>query len=395
MVPQGESRRQSGRARASRAAIRCRRLLAVLGVLAVVAIIAVVVPGLSSSKPDPAPAPDPTAGLSVAQLTGQRVIASFRAAGARPPRVLLRRIRRGELAGVVLFAQNGTTAAALRRVTVTLQAHARRSPIRAPLLVMLDQEGGRVKRLPAEPPRRSAAQLGALGSRSAARAEGLATARALRRAGVNVDLAPVADVARPGSAMLREGRSFGGPGADVGGLAGAFAAGLRAGGVEATAKHFPGFGAARANTDDVPVTIGVTRAWLRRLDEPPFRAAIRQGTRLVMLANATYAALDRAAPATLSRAIATGELRARLRFAGVSVTDDLEASALRRFGGPGRIALRSARAGADLLLFGRSAAAGLRAAQALERAAVRGDLDMAELRASARRVLELRASLGR
>jgi beta-N-acetylhexosaminidase len=383
MVPQTERRRQ---------ARRRRRLIAVpFGIAA----IAVAIPTLSSSKPEPVPAPDPTAGLSVRQLAGQRVIASFRASGARPPAALVRRIRRGELAGVVLFGQNGTTVDALRRVTRTLQAHARRSPVKLPLLVMLDQEGGAVKRLPAEPPRRSAAQLGALRSRAAARAEGLATARSLRRAGVNVDLAPVADVARPGSAMLREGRTFGGPGSDVGGLAGAFAAGLRRGGVEAAVKHFPGFGAARVNTDLEPATIGVTRAWLRRLDQPPFRAAVRQGARLVMLANATYPALDPRSPATLSRAIATRELRGRMAFRGVSVTDDLEANALRPFGGPGRVGLRSAQAGVDLLLYGRTARGALAALRTLERAAHRGDLDLAELRASARRVLELRAAVAR
>ncbi len=116
---------------------------------------------------------------------------------------------------------------------------------------MIDQEGGLVRRLPA-PPTRSAADLGAEGPR-AARAAGRAAGRALAAAGINVDLAPVADVARPGSALEADGRTFGRSPGRVAGAATAFADGLREGGVAAAAKHFPGIGAARVSTDEAPV----------------------------------------------------------------------------------------------------------------------------------------------
>jgi beta-N-acetylhexosaminidase len=204
---------------------------------------------------------------------------------------------------------------------------------------------------------------------------------------VNVDLAPVSDVPRKGSVLVKEKRTFGPEAANIGPFASAFASGLVAGGVQATAKHFPGFGAATANTDKAAVRIGVSADTLRGVDELPFGVVVNGGARLLMLANAIYPALDPAAPATLSRAIATGEARGRLGFDGVTITDDLEAAALRQFGTPGQLAVRSARAGADLVLFARTSAASAQATGALRRALQSGALSMSEARAAAARVV--------
>ncbi len=323
--------------------------------------------------------------LTRAQLAGQRLIACFRGT-ATPPRALLRRIRRGELAGVILFADNADRVAAARRLADRLQRIPRPRGLRDPLLILIDQEGGAVRRLRDAPPARSARELAAAGPR-AVRSAGRATGRALRRAGVNVDLAPVADLSRPGGDLARDGRTFAATSAAAGRLAGAFASGLRAGGVQAAAKHFPGLGAASANTDDRVVRISLSAPVLRSRDEPPFAAAVRGGARLVMLANALYPALDRRYPASLSPAIVQGELRHRLRFAGVTISDDLQANALASYGGPGRLARLGVHAGVDLLLFARSYAATEQAARALQR------LPRKQLEAGAQRVLALRAAL--
>jgi beta-N-acetylhexosaminidase len=323
--------------------------------------------------------------LTVAQLAGQRLIACFRGT-SKPPAELLARIRRGELAGVVLFSDNAETIAATRKLADRLQAIPRPPGLRDPLLIMIDQEGGAVRRLRDAPPARSASELAASGERGVG-AAGRATGRALRRAGVNVDLAPVADLARPGGDLARDGRTFASTSRAAGRLAGAFAAGLRAGGVQATAKHFPGLGAAKDNTDDRVVRIGLTAQVLRTRDEPPFAATVRAGAGLVMLANALYPALDARYPASLSRKIIDGELRGRLGFGGVTVSDDLEANALKPYGDPGRLATLGVHAGVDLLLYARSYAATEQAAAALEK------LPREQLQAGAERVLALRASL--
>ncbi len=355
----------------------------------------------ASSSPASAPParaaakPPARLGLTLAQLVGQRLVASFRGT-ATPPAALVSRIRRGELAGVVLFAENASTLAQARRLTRRLQAIRRPAAVRgAPLLIMVDQEGGLVRRITDAPPRRAALAAARAGDARAIEAEGRRTGRALRRAGINVDLAPVADVPRAGSAMLREQRTYGMTAAQVRRYAPRFARGLVRGGVQATAKHFPGFGAATVNTDAAPATIRLSRAQLRAVDERAARDVVAAGAGLVMLSNAIYPALDAHRPATLSRAIATTELRRRAGFTGVSITDDLEANALRRYGAAGAVAVASARAGADLLILGRSAAATERAARSLKAAARDGRLPRAGLEASAARVLALRRATAR
>jgi beta-N-acetylhexosaminidase len=323
--------------------------------------------------------------LTPAQLAGQHVVFPF--AGHTPPAALLRRIRRGEAAGVVLLGANLGSPAQVRALTRRLQ---RASP-GPPLLLMVDQEGGSVKRLPGAPSR-SAPEMGATGRPAVARAEGRATAATLRAAGMNVDLAPVVDVVRPESALHGEGRGFGFTASSAARFGAAFTRGLRAGGVAATAKHFPGFGAAPRNTDVGAVRIGVPPRELHAVDRVPFRAALRAGADLVMLSSAVYPALS-SLPAVLSRRVVQRELRAGVGFDGVTISDDLEAPAFAAHGGPTGAGLRAMRAGVDLLLYARTYAAAARAADALAGAIGRGEVDRAALDASLRRVLKLRASL--
>ena len=214
--------------------------------------------------------------------------------------------------------------------------------MRAPLLLMVDQEGGPVKRLPGAP-RRSPPEIAATGDPATALDEGKATAATLREAGMNVDLAPVLDVPRPGGALAAEGRGFGASPAQVAVVRDALRARPARGGVAATAKHFPGFGAAEVNTDAAAVRIDVPASELRRIDQAPFRWAIDAGVDLVMLSSAVYPALD-PRPAVLSRRIATGELRDRLGFRGVSISDDLQTPAFGAWGGSPGAAVRATRA---------------------------------------------------
>ena len=336
-----------------------------------------------------APVPDASR-LTAAQLAGQRV--AFAYDGPVPPPALLRRIERGQAAGVVLFSRNARGPAQLRRTLARLQRAARRSPVALPLLVMVDQEGGPVRRLRGGP-LRSAAAVGATRDPREARRDGRAAGAALRAAGANVDLAPVADVCRGGSALARERRCYGGRVATVTRMAGAFAAGLRSRGVAPALKHFPGFGAARVNTDYAPVVIPTSRRRLRAVDRRPF-AALAPASPVVMLSTAIYPALSRL-PAAFSHRVATGELRGRLRFRGVTVTDALDTPATARYGGAGALAVRAARAGTDVVLYAGGYRAGELAARALAARLRARRLDRAEFEAAVDRVLRLRSRLRR
>jgi len=356
---------------------------------------AILAPILSALAAAAAPLATPGAGNPVAlrgltpeQLAGQRVVYGF--SGTAPPPALVTRIRRGEAGAVILLGANVDGLRGVRSLVARLQAIPRPPALDAPLLMMVDQEGGLVRRLPG-PPSRSAAELGSAGP-AAARAAGAAAGRLLHRAGINVNLAPVADVARDGSALARDGRTFGGSPAGVAGAAVAFADGLRAAGVAAAAKHFPGFGAAQDSTDERPVTIDLPAAELRDDDMRPFRALIAHGVPIVMLSTAVYPDLDPGRPAALSRAVATDELRGRLGFRGVVVTDALDTPALAPAGGTGAVAVRAMAAGGDLLIH-TGFASGQTAARAIARGLRAGRLPADSARRSVARVLLLRARL--
>jgi len=339
----------------------------------------------------PLPSQGEAARLPLAQAVGQRIVVSLPGTGV--PAALARQIRRGEVAGVILFARNVASRAQLRTLTARLQRERRRgpAPLRArPLLVMIDQEGGLVKRLPGAPSR-SAAGMGATGSVAAVRAEGVATARNLRDVGVDVDLAPVLDLGLPGSFQRATGRAFGASAAAVARYGGAFADGLAAGGVLAAAKHFPGLGRATSDEDLRLNRIDAPLATLRADDEAPFRDAAARGVPLAMVSTGVYPALS-AQPAMFSPRIATTELRDEVGFRGVSISDDMEVPALAGVS-PERKALAAVRAGDDLLLFCQSLSAAQRGAAALVRAVRAGTLPRAVVDDGADRVLALRDRL--
>jgi beta-N-acetylhexosaminidase len=361
-----------------------------VGTLSFVATVAVAVAAAFAPGGGDAAA-GPADRLTDAQLVGQRIVVGF--GGRRPSGDLERRIRRGRVGGVILFDHNVRSRAGVRRTVRRLQAIPRPRPLSEPLLVMVDQEGGLVKRLPG-PPSMSAERMARSGT-GTCRRQGVATGRSLDGVGVNVDLAPVLDVALPGSAMDREGRAFGSSPGSVWRCGGTFARALERPRVAVTAKHFPGIGSARVNTDFRVQRIGLSKRSLRRSDERPFGrfARGRAGRRLVMISSAIYTSFS-PRPASFTRAIATGELRGRLGFEGVSISDALDTASARHFGGTAKVARSVAAAGTDLLLY-TNPRDGARAARALTAALRRGHIGRPNFVDSATRVLELRNKLGK
>ncbi|MEA2423134.1 MAG: beta-N-acetylhexosaminidase, partial [Thermoleophilaceae bacterium] len=285
-------------------------------------------------------AADPTAGLSNRQLAGQRIVVGF--SGTSAPAPLLRRIHRGELGGVILFSDSISSRGQVRRLTASLQ---KARPAGAPpLIVSIDQEGGQVKRLSGAPTL-SPPELGARNDPALARRQGAATAANLRGVGVNVNLAPVLDVARPGSIMRRQQRSYSGSPGRVARIGGAFVRGMTAGHVAATGKHFPGLGTATKNQDLEVNRLNTPLAELRSTDELPFKA-LSSDLSLVMVSSAIYPALS-GRPAVFSKRVVAGELRGHAGFRGVTISDALDAPAMARYGSVGRRAALAAEAGVD------------------------------------------------
>jgi beta-N-acetylhexosaminidase len=321
------------------------------------------------------------------ELAGERIVAGFN--GTAIPAALRAAIREGRVAGVVLYAENLPSREAAKRLIATLQGIPRPVGDQDPLLILVDQEGGLVKRIDGAP-FHSAEEIGVRGA-AFARREGRRTARNLRDVGVNVDIAPVLDVPRPGSPIADTYRGYGTTAAAVSAVGVAFAEGLQQAGVAATAKHFPGLGAAVDDTDVEVSRIGLSKARLRAMDEAPYRRYGAAGGDLVMVGAGIYPAFS-PQPAAFSRQLVTGELRHRLGYRGVVMTDALDTVSVAAFGDPAETGPAAVRAGCDLLLFTEPAPAE-QARRALVRQLRAGTLDPGQFEAAAQRVADLRAGL--
>ncbi len=323
-------------------------------------------------------------------LVGQRMVVAMR--GTVPDAGLLTRIRLGRVGGVILFGSNIVGASQVTALTARLQAAARAGG-RPPLLIATDQEGGLVRRLSWAPPVLSAQQLGGL-SPSQIHGAGRRTGAALHAVGINLDLAPVADVPRTATNFIAaQHRAFSTNRYQVANDATAFSTGLEADGVLPAMKHFPGLGRAGAvSTDDAVVRILATRAAID-WDLFPYRIALGRAVRpLIMLSTAVYPAYSSNA-AAFSVAIGQTLLRQDLGFGGVTITDSLNAAANVRGVTSSATALRAALAGDDLLLLTGSEADSGQAYLAVLRAARAGTIPLTDLQVSYKRILRLKGRI--
>lgn len=348
---------------------------------------------------------------SLAAMAGQMVLVGFRGLSPDPDSPVFRDVAAGRVGGVILFDRDVALKSSVRNVQSPEQvarltaALAAAAPV--PLLVAVDQEGGRVARLKEAhgfAATRSAAELGQANDPARTRAEAEALGRTLARAGFNLDFAPVLDVnVNPSSpAIGAMGRSFSADPGRVAEQAGAFIEGLHAAGVLACVKHFPGHGSAAADSH-LGVT-DVTRTWTRAELDPyrllaPGRVAPSRAYDLVMTGHLFHSGWDPDHPATLSRAAITGMLREGLGFDGVVVSDDLQMKAVSdRYGLEDSVRL-AVQAGVDILLFGNNLAYDpdipAKVTALLVRFVQEGTLTRERLEQSWRRIMRLKAGLAR
>ena len=233
---------------------------------------------------------------------------------------------------------------------------------------------------------------GAAGDLALAEQAGRIVAEESRALGIQVDFAPVADVnSNPRNPVINT-RSFGEDPAKVGALAAAFARGLRAGGVLATLKHFPGHGDTDVDTHLGLALIPHDRERLDAIELAPFRAGLAAGADAVMVAHVELPKIDPAGvPSTFSGPTITGLLRDALGFRGLVYTDSMSMAAVAKLATPGDAAVRAIKAGADIVLHSPDDAA---AAAGLKAAVDRGEIPVVRLDESVRRVLAAKARLG-
>jgi beta-N-acetylhexosaminidase len=323
------------------------------------------------------------------RLAGQCLMIGFD--GYQASAELRQLLREHAIGGVILFARNVAEPEQLAALVAELQDIARAAGHERPLLVAVDQEGGRVARLRAPwtewPPMRT---LGRSGSEDLARRTGAALAEQLVPCGIHLDFAPVVDVDTNARNPVIGDRSFGDDPSLVARLGAALVEGLQAGGVAACAKHFPGHGDTELDSHLALPAVDHSPDRLGDVELRPFRAAIAAGVASVMTAHVVVRALDEELPATLSPRVVRELLRAELGFGGVVVSDDLEMKAIAGKWRARVAAVRAVQAGCDLLLVCHSADAQAEAHEALVRAVESGAISHKDLEDAAERVRRLK-----
>jgi beta-N-acetylhexosaminidase len=330
------------------------------------------------------------AGMSIEEQVGQCCMAGFD--GLEPTPEIVELIRRRHVGGVILFTRNIHDAHQTQKLTTTLQRIAREAGHPYPLLIAIDQENGLVRRLgPDSTSFPGNMALGAIGSEEAAFAVARATGEELRALGINMNLAPVADVNNNPANPLIGVRSFGEDPDRVARLVDATVRGYAAAGVIATLKHFPGHGDTAVDSHrSLPVVpFGLDR--LDRMELVPFRQGIAAGVDCVMTAHMLLSQLDAALPATLSPAVIGGLLRERLGFNGVAMSDCLEMQAISDGVGVPQGAVLALAAGLDLVLVSHRYDRQVATIDAVIRALDEGRLADTRIGQAAERVLQLKA----
>jgi beta-N-acetylhexosaminidase len=307
--------------------------------------------------------------------------------GAQPPPWALDLVAEG-LAGHVLFGFNVENATQLSGLTRSLRA------VRPDVLIGIDEEGGDVTRLGhhSGSPYPGNGALGAIDDPALTEAIYRSIGADLAAVGVNLNLAPSADVNTASENPIIGTRSFGADPALVATHTAAAVTGLQAAGVAACAKHFPGHGATIADSHLELPTVDVPMQVLTERDLPPFAAAIAAGTQSIMSAHIRVPSLTGDHPATFSHRMLTDLLRGQLGFTGALVTDAIEMQGAARIaGGTAQAAVPSLAAGADLICIGADVTAELveEIVRLIAEAVTSGDLAVARLEEAASRTAAL------
>jgi beta-N-acetylhexosaminidase len=255
------------------------------------------------------------------------------------------------LGGIILFDRNIRDPIQLARLCQDLQMVSMENS-GIPLFLAIDQEGGRVARL-GEPFTQFPGNA-AIGEHPDPEKSALhfatTTAREMSLVGLNMNMAPVLDVAQPNMDAHLVGRPFSHEPLQVIALGKIVINTLQQGGIMAVAKHFPGLGKSDLDPHQDLPTVSATSEEMESIHLPPFAGAIEAHVSAIMSSHAVYPALDPGIPATLSRRIMTDLLRESMRFDGLIISDDLEMGAIANERGLPGGAADALEAGIDLLL---------------------------------------------
>jgi beta-N-acetylhexosaminidase len=399
-------------ARPTRTQIARRRALAVGAAAAATALIWFVFlrgGGIEEGSGGPAPGGEVPASvrdlvnrLSPEEKVDQILLLGFD--GSDAGAAIVDELRRRQLGGVLVTDRNWVDPQQLEALTGVIRSAGGEGD-RIPPLIAAPQEGGPFRAFDGLPPAERPLDIGDSGDPGLAESSARDAASALRKAGFDLDLFPVADVATLDSPIAD--RAYSDDASVVAAMTAAALRGCEAAGIACAPSHFPGLGAASQSTDEGPATVSLDAASLRARDLVPFEAAFDEAVPAVVLSHAFYVAYDAVTPGSLSSLVTYDLLRGEMGFEGVAITDDLGAGAIKargeasEAGGGGprggsavtAAAIAALQAGADLLMISAPEdQAGV--ADAVIEALGTGDLSEDRLDEAVGRVLVLKQELG-
>lgn len=259
-----------------------------------------------------------------AMVAGQRLLVGFDGTDFHEELKFL--IETLKVGGLILFSRNLTTADRTARLCRACQDCAAGCGL-PPLFIAIDQEGGQVARL--KPPFTQFPGNPAMKHPDDARHFARVTAGELRQIGVNMDMAPVLDIAPQGVESVMAGRAFGSDPQWVTTMGMTVIEELQRRGIMAVAKHFPGIGRTVLDSHLALPDLDIDAATLAAVDLVPFKAAVAGQVAAVMLSHIRYPAIDPAWPASLSPTVTAEILRRQMGYDGVVMTDDLDMGAIK------------------------------------------------------------------
>jgi beta-N-acetylhexosaminidase len=364
-------------------------LIAIAAIVVGGAVASILIQRISDSGSEPAPevdAPKEVKGL-LGELSLEQKADGVVIAGFDDPDSIEAALEKSSIGGVLVGPDDWQRGGAglVKRLRGATSAQ------RVPALIVAQQEGGIYRAYPGLPPAEREVEIGDLGDPALAQASAQETGAALKAAGFDLNLAPVADVATLDSPVAD--RAYSDDPNVVTAMASAAAAGCAASGTACAFSHFPGLGAASEDPARGPATVSLDPATLEARDLPPFSAAFEAGAPATVLSLAFYAAYDPATPAALSHAVATDLLRDELGFEGVAISDDLTLGAITAGLGAPEAAVQALAAGTDMVLVDDPVATEEARAAILE-AARSGAISPSRLDQAIARVLDLKRQLG-
>lgn len=326
--------------------------------------------------------------MNLEQKIGQLIISGFSGTDLSQEETQL--IASGRIGGVILFKQNIENKKQLLELINDIKSN---NPAEnRPLFISLDEEGGRVSRLPEGktefPP---SLTIGEKGDAALSEEVGRVIGEEAGAFGFNVDYAPVLDIfSNPANKVIGD-RAYGTTAAEVSVHGIAVMKGLQKAGMISAIKHFPGHGDTSVDSHESLPVVNKTKAQLEKRELIPFREAIEEGADMIMVAHIKYPKIDSSGkPASLSSVMVQDILREDLGYNGVVITDDLEMGAIEQNYGSGEAAVMALEAGVDILLFGHTPAKASEAYEAILTAVETGRLPEAEIDEHVLRILKLK-----